>query len=196
MSSTVKNILIVVGVLLLIGIFFISPYNTMVSKDETVKKYWNNVETQYQRRYELIPNLINTVKGVANFERGVLEAVTQARSSVGSMKIDPNNLTPENIQKFEAAQSQMSSALSRLLVVSEQYPQLRATESFRDLQAQLEGTENRIGKARDDFNGSIQEYNTYIRKFPNNITAGLFGFAQKEGFKSEKGAEKAPKVQF
>ncbi len=168
----------------------------MVSKDETVKKYWNNVETQYQRRYELIPNLINTVKGVANFERGVLEAVTQARSSVGSMKIDPNNLTPENIQKFEAAQSQMSSALSRLLVVSEQYPQLRATESFRDLQAQLEGTENRIGKARDDFNGAIQEYNTYIRKFPNNITAGLFGFAQKEGFKSEKGAEKAPKVQF
>ncbi|MBK9212181.1 MAG: LemA family protein [Saprospiraceae bacterium] len=196
MSSTVKNILIVVGVLLLIGIFFVSPYNTMVSKDETVKKYWNNVETQYQRRYELIPNLINTVKGVANFERGVLEAVTQARSSVGSMKIDPNNLTPENIQKFEAAQSQMSSALSRLLVVSEQYPQLRATESFRDLQAQLEGTENRIGKARDDFNGAIQEYNTYIRKFPNNITAGLFGFAQKEGFKSEKGAEKAPKVQF
>ncbi|MDB5197044.1 MAG: LemA family protein [Flaviaesturariibacter sp.] len=171
-------------------------YNGLVTTDESVKKSWNNVQTQYQRRADLIPNLVNTVKGEANFERGTLNDVINARARATSMQVSPENLTPENIQKFQAAQSQLSGALSRLLVTVEQYPNLRANDAFRNLQTQLEGTENRIGTARNDFNEQVQIYNTQVRKFPVNMFASMTGFHPREGFKADEGAQRAPSVNF
>ena len=164
--------------------------------DEDVKAKWGAVESQYQRRADLIPNLVATVKGVANFEKSTLVDVTNARARATSIQVDPTKLTPETIQKFQAAQGQLTGALSRLLVASENYPQLRANDNFTALQAQLEGTENRINIARLDFNSAVQEYNSKIRSFPANITAKMFGFTEKGYFQADAGASKVPTVQF
>jgi LemA protein len=171
-------------------------YNTMVQKQEAVEGKWSDVETQYQRRNDLIPNLVNTVKGYADFEQQTLTQVIEARSKATSMNINADNLTEENLQQFQQAQNQLSGALSRLMVVVERYPDLKANENFRDLQAQLEGTENRIALARKNFNEAVQDYNAYIRKFPNNMIAGIFDFEKKAYFKSTEGAETAPQVSF
>jgi len=191
-----KTVLVIVGVLVLFTALSSCGYNNLVKLDEDVKAKWNQVETQYQRRADLIPNLVNTVKGAAKFEQTTLTQVTEARAKATQVTIDPDKLTPENIEKYQAAQGQVSQALGRLLMVTENYPELKATEQFRDVSAELAGTENRIGVARKDFNESVQTYNVKVRSFPNNITAGLFGFSQKAGFKAEAGAEKAPKVEF
>jgi LemA protein len=195
--STKNLTLIVVAVLiLLLGGCGCSGYNNMVKLDETVKSQWGNVQSEYQRRSDLIPNLVNTVKGAANFEQQTLVQVMQARAQATAVKIDANNLTPDKIAQFQQAQGQVSSSLSRLLVSVEKYPDLTATQNFRDLQAQLEGTENRIKVARNDFNGVVQDYNSAIRRFPNNIFAGMFGFAAKGYFQGEPGSDKAPDVKF
>jgi len=168
----------------------------MVNLDENVKNKWNNVQSDYQRRADLIPNLVSTVKGAANFEQTTLTQVIEARAKATSVNINADNLTPEKVQQFQQAQGQLSSSLSKLLVVAEQYPQLQATQNFRDLQTQLEGTENRIKVSRNDFNTAVQDYNATARRFPNNIFAGMFGFKVKQGFTADAGSEKAPKVQF
>ena len=171
-------------------------YNSMVQMDENVKAKWGAVESQYQRRADLIPNLVNTVKGVANFEKSTLVDVTEARAKATAITVDPTKLTPETIQKYQAAQGQLSTALGRLLVASENYPQLRANDNFTALQTQLEGTENRINVARLDFNQAVQDYNSKIRSFPANITAKMFGFTEKGYFQADAGDNKAPTVQF
>ena len=168
----------------------------MVKLDETVKNKWANVESDYQRRSDLIPNLVNTVKGEANFEQTTLQNVISARASATQVKLDANDLSPEKIQQYQAAQGQLSQALGKLLMVTENYPNLRANDAFRGLQTQLEGTENRIKVARNDFNDAVAAYNVKARTFPNNIFAGMFGFKTKEGFKAEAGSEKAPEVKF
>jgi len=168
----------------------------MVQMDENVKAKWGAVESQYQRRADLIPNLVATVKGVANFEQSTLVAVTEARAKATSIQVDPTKLTPETIQKYQAAQGQLSTALGRLLVASENYPELKANENFTALQVQLEGTENRINVARLDFNQAVQDYNSKIRSFPANITAKMFGFTEKGYFQAEPGANKVPTVKF
>ena len=186
------------AILLVVGVMSLSScsYNSMVQLDENVKGKWGQVQTQYQRRADLIPNLVETVKGAANFEKSTLTAVIEARAKATSVQVDPTKLTPESIQAFQAAQGQLSSALGRLLAVSEAYPQLRANESFMGLQAQLEGTENRITVARKDFNDAVQQFNTKIRSFPANITAKMFGFSEKGYFQAEAGSDKAPTVKF
>jgi LemA protein len=171
-------------------------YNSMVKMDENVKTKWAAVQSQYQRRSDLIPNLVNTVKGAADFEKGTLTAVVEARAKATSVQVDPTKLTPESIKAFQAAQGELSTALGRLLSVTENYPNLKTNENFLGLQAQIEGTENRIQVARQDFNTSVQDFNTKIRSFPANITAKMFGFSEKGYFTAEPGAEKAPKVQF
>jgi LemA protein len=171
-------------------------YNSMVKMDENVKGKWGEVQTQYQRRTDLIPNLVATVKGQANFEQKTLTDVTEARAKATSIQVDPTKLTPETVQKFQQAQGQLSTALGRLMVASENYPNLRSNDAFNTLQAQLEGTENRISIARKDFNEAVQDYNSKIRSFPANITAKMFGFTEKGYFAAEAGADKAPKVQF
>jgi LemA protein len=186
------------AILVLMAVMNLSScsYNSMVQMDEDVKAKWGAVESQYQRRADLIPNLVATVKGVANFEKSTLVDVTEARAKATSIQVDPTKLTPETIQKYQAAQGQLSTALGRLLVASENYPQLKANENFTALQAQLEGTENRINVARLDFNSSVQAYNSKIRSFPANITAKMFGFTEKGYFQAEAGANKVPTVQF
>ena len=171
-------------------------YNSMVKMDENVKTKWAAVQSQYQRRSDLIPNLVNTVKGAANFEKSTLTAVVEARAKATAVQVDPTKLTPESIKAFQAAQGELSSALGRLLVVTENYPNLKTNENFLGLQAQIEGTENRIQVARQDFNTSVQDFNTKIRSFPANITAKMFGFSEKGYFTAEPGSDKAPKVQF
>lgn len=189
-------LLAVVGVLLLLVFNGCGSYNSMVSKQEATTSAWSQVENVYQRRLDLIPNLVNTVKGVANFEQKTLTDVIEARASATQIKVDASNLSPEQIQKFQASQGQLSQALGRLMVVSEQYPQLRATENFRDLMSQLEGTENRITVERQKFNDIVKDYNTYIRKFPQVLYAGMLGFDKKGYFEATAGAEKAPEVNF
>ncbi|MEJ8803756.1 LemA family protein [Pontibacter sp. H249] len=171
-------------------------YNTMVQKDETVEAAWANVQNSYQRRADLVPNLVNTVKGAANFEQETLTRVIEARAKATSVNISPDNLTPENIQRFQQAQGELSGALSRLLVTVEKYPELKANQNFLELQAQLEGTENRISVERRKFNEAVQDYNTTVRSFPNNVMAGIFGFERKGHFQAEAGAEQAPTVEF
>lgn len=188
-------IVVVVAIVLLIS-WGTGIYNKIVSQEEGVNQAWANVENVYQRRLDLIPNLVNTVKGVANFEQSTLTAVIEARAKATSVQINPKNLDEGSLQKFQEAQNGVSSALGRLMVVMEQYPQLKATQNFSELQAQLEGTENRITVERMKFNESAQAYNTYIRKFPASIFAGMFGFEKKAYFEADKGAEKAPQVQF
>ncbi len=183
----------VVGIILLWGV---AGYNSLVSMDEGVQGKWANVETQYQRRADLIPNLVNIVKGYAAHEKSTLENVVKARSEATSVKIDPENLTPEKMEQYQKAQGNVSAALGKLLMVAENYPQLKANENFLELQSQLEGTENRITVARKDFNDAAKEYNTAIRRFPKSILAGMFGFDKKAYFEAESGAEKAPEVKF
>ncbi|MFD1186593.1 LemA family protein [Pontibacter rugosus] len=171
-------------------------YNTMVQKDEQVEAQWANVQNSYQRRADLVPNLVNTVKGAANFEKETLTQVIEARAKATSVNISPDNLTPENIQKFQAAQGELSGALSRLLVSVERYPELKANQNFLELQAQLEGTENRISVERRKFNETVQDYNSYIRSFPRNFIAGWFDFDKKGYFEADAGAQTAPTVEF
>lgn len=193
-----KNLtLIVIAVLLIfLGGCGCKGYNGLVQQDETVKKAWNNVQSDYQRRADLIPNLVSTVKGEANFEQTTLTNVIQARASATQIKLDAKDLSPEKIKEFQAAQGQLSQALGKLMMITENYPTLRANEAFRGLQAQLEGTENRIKVSRNDFNAAVADYNIKARSFPMNILAGLTGFKTKEGFQAEAGSEKAPEVKF
>ncbi|MCE5344693.1 MAG: LemA family protein [Bacteroidales bacterium] len=184
--------LIVLGIVL----WGTKAYNGMVTMSEGVTSQWGNVETQYQRRSDLIPNFVNTVKGAANFEQTTLTQVIEARAKATSVTIDPTKMTSENMQQFQQAQGQVSSALSRLMVVVEQYPELKATQNFRDLQVELEGTENRISVERRKFNDVARVFNTYIKRFPQNFIAGMFGFQAKPYFDSVEGAEKAPEVKF
>lgn len=171
-------------------------YNGMVSRDEAVKAQWGNVQNAYQRRADLIPNLVNTVKGAANFEQSTLTGVIEARAKATSVQLNADQLTPENIQKFQAAQSQLSAGLGRLLAVSENYPELKANANFQELQAQIEGTENRINVERNKFNNMTNDYNGFIRQFPNNLFAGVFGFSAKGYFEADAASQKAPTVQF
>jgi len=195
--STRNIVLIVIGgLILLLGGCGCSGYNGLVQMDQNVKGKWANVESDYQRRSDLIPNLVNTVKGAADFEKSTLEAVVNARAQATQTKIDVTNLSPEKVAEFQRAQSQLSGAIGRLLVTMEKYPELKATDAFRDLQAQLEGTENRIKVSRNDFNSAVQEYNTSVKKFPMVLFSGMFGFKEKGFFAAEAGAEKAPTVDF
>jgi len=196
MSKTLKTVLIIVGIVIVLAAMFVKPYNKMVQKDEECSKAWANVENAYQRRMDLIPNLVKTVQGAADYEKGTLEAVINARAKATSVQVDPSNLTEESIAQFQAAQDQLSSALSRLMVVVERYPELKATKEFEDLMKSLEGTENRIANARKQFNETVNDYNSYIRRFPNNIIAGMFNFDKKGYFKATEGADKAPDVEF
>ena len=196
MSTGKISLIVILAAILLLGGCGCGQYNGLVTQDEAVKKSWNNVQSDYQRRADLIPNLVATVKGEANFEQTTLTKVIEARASATQIKVDIKDLTPEKLQQFQAAQGQLSQALGRLMVVSEQYPNLRANDAFRGLQAQLEGTENRIKVARNDFNEAVQGYNTQVRKFPTVLFAGMMGFKTREGFAAEAGAEKAPDVKF
>jgi LemA protein len=187
-------ILLVIAIMVLWGI---NAYNNLVTLNEAVNQSWSQVQNQYQRRADLIPNLVNTVKGYANFERGVLTDVTEARAKVSQMNVTPEVLNdPQSFQKFQQLQGQLSGALSRLLVTVENYPDLKANENFLQLQAQLEGTENRIAVERRRFNETVQSYNTTIKRFPNSTFAAVFGFQQKQYFQATPGAETPPKVQF
>jgi LemA protein len=192
--------LVVAGVLVVIIIGIVSwgtgIYNNMVTMNESVTSQWGNVETQYQRRSDLIPNFVNTVKGAADFEQTTLTQVIEARARATSVTIDPANMTEANMQQFQQAQGEVSSALSRLMVVVEKYPELRATQNFRDLQIELEGTENRIAVERRKFNDVARTYNTYIRRFPQRFLSGLFGFESKPYFEATEGSERAPVVEF
>ncbi|MBO5465842.1 MAG: LemA family protein [Prevotella sp.] len=190
------GLVITLAIVAVIVIWGVSGYNGLVSMDEGVQNKWADVETQYQRRADLIPNLVNTVKGYAAHEKETLEGVVKARSEATSVKIDPENMTAEQMAQYQKAQNGVSSALSKLLLVVEKYPDLKGNQNFLELQSQLEGTENRITVARRDFNGAAKEYNTAIRKFPKNILAGMFGFEKKAYFEAQEGAEKAPEVQF
>ncbi len=196
MKRSIIILLAIGGLLLLLVLNGCGSYNNMVNKQETVSSGWAQVENVYQRRSDLIPNLVSTVKGVANFEKETLTDVINARASATQIKVDASTLTPEQISKFQASQGQLSQALGRLMVVSEQYPQLRATENFKELQSQLEGTENRIAVERGRFNEVVKDYNSYIRKFPQVLYAGIFGFDKKGYFEADAGADKAPKVDF
>ncbi len=190
------GILILLVVLVIVGFMGCNGYNGLVKQDESVKKAWNNVQTEYQNRADLVGNLVNTVKGAANFEQKTLTDVVEARAKATSVNINADNLTPEKIAEFQAAQGQLSGSLSRLLATVEAYPTLKATENFTKLQGQLEGIENNIKNSRKIFNDEINLYNTKVRSFPMNILGGIFGFKQKEGFKADAGAEKAPEVKF
>lgn len=191
-----KSTIALIIVAVIAVVWGISVYNGLVSKDEGVSKAWANVETQYQRRADLIPNLVNTVKGYAQHEENTFKEITEARAKVSSIQIDPTNLTEEELQRFQAAQGEITSALGKLIAVAENYPELKANESFQELQTQLEGTENRIQKSRAEFNEVVQEYNVAVRRFPANIVAGIGGFDKKANFKADEGSEKAPEVQF
>ena len=190
------GLLVVLGVLLILVFWGCSGYNGLVKQDENVKKAWNNVQTEYQNRSDLVGNLVNTVKGAANFEQNTLVQLVEARAKATSVNIKADELTPENIAKFQAAQGQMSGALSRLLAVVENYPDLKATQNFTQLQGQLESIENKIKNSRKEFNEAINTYNTKVRSFPMNILGGMFGFHAKEGFKADEGAEKKVDVNF
>jgi LemA protein len=195
-----RGCLIIVIVLVFIGILLFSwgsrVYNGMVTLQESVTSQWGNVETQYQRRADLIPNFVNTVKGAAEFEQTTLTQVIEARAKATQVRVDPENMTSAAMQQFQQAQGELSSALGRLMVVVEKYPELRATQNFRDLQVELEGTENRISVERRNFNEVARSYNTYIRRFPQNFFAGMFGFDSKPYFEAQEGTERAPEVKF
>ena len=189
--------LIVLGVIALALFGWVkNSYNGLVSQQENVEKAWGNVENQYQRRADLIPNLVETVKGYAKHEQETLEGVIEARANATKVTIDPTNMSPEDLKKYQAAQGEVGSALSRLIAVAENYPDLKANQNFLDLQSQLEGTENLITVARNDFNEAARTYNTQRRTFPTNIIASIFNFGDKPYFQAQEGADKAPKVDF
>ena len=185
-----------IGVVAVVAIFFYATYNGFVNREEGLKSAWSNVETQYQRRADLIPNLVNTVKGYAAHETQTLNEVTEARARATSINLSADDLTPERLAQFQRAQAEVRSALGRLSAVSESYPDLKANQNFLELQAQLEGTENRIAVARKDFNAAAQQYNVSVRRFPANLVARMFGFGQKPYFESAEGAAAAPQVTF
>ena len=188
---------VVLIVVILVAVFWGARiYNGFVNSDEIVSNAWAKVESDYQRRADLIPNLVETVKGYAAHEKETYQAVVEARANATKIQLNVDELTEENLQKFQAAQSELNSALSRLIAVSENYPELKANENFLELQAQLEGTENRIKESRNAFNDAVKDYNVTIRKFPNNIVAGIMGFDKKVGFKAAEGSDKAPTVDF
>ena len=191
-----KGLIITIVVIVLVALWGILSYNGLVEMDEKVSNQWANVETQYQRRSDLIPNLVNTVKGYAKHESQTLEAVMAARSQATQVKIDPSNCTPQQLAAYQKAQGDVTTALGKLLAITENYPDLKANQNFLELQSQLEGTENRINVARKDFNDTAKKYNTSLRRFPRNIVASMFGFEKRNYFEAEAGAEKAPKVEF
>lgn len=191
-----KSTIIILAVVAIVAIWGITGYNGMVKADEAVSTAWSNVENQYQRRADLIPNLVNTVKGYAAHEKETLDAVISARTRATQVTVDADNLTPEKLQEFQKAQGEVGSALGRLLAITEAYPELKANQNFLELQAQLEGTENRISVERRNFNDVAKNYNTSIRTFPRNLLAGMFGFEKRPYFEAQEGAEKAPEVQF
>lgn len=191
-----KGLLVALGIIVLLVLIGGCGYNGMNIAQKEAQQKWADVQSSYQRRSDLIPNLVATVKGVANFETTTLTQVIQARANATAIKVDPKDLTPEKLKEFQATQGQLSQALGRLMVVSEQYPQLKANESFRQLQDQLEGTENRIKVSRDAYNEAVKNYNIKVTSFPNNLLAGLFGFKEMAMFQAEQGAQTAPKVQF
>ncbi len=195
MKTLSKSVIVIILLVLLVFIG-VGRYNRLVSKDEIVNQSWAQVENVYQRRADLIPNLVNTVKGVASFEKETLTQVIEARSKATSVNINPENLSPEAVSQFEASQGALTSALSRLMVVVERYPELKANQNFLELQAQLEGTENRIAVERKRFNDAVMDFNKSIRTFPGNIYASMFGFEKKGYFTATEGAEKAPEVKF
>ncbi len=186
----------IVAIIFLLYVTIGNFYNNTITYQENAKTSWSKVESAYQRRADLIPNLVNTVKGYAKHEKETLEAVIKARATATQTKIDPTNITPEQLAKYQQAQQGLSGALSRLLVTVEKYPELKADKHFAELQSQLEGTENRIKVERDRYNDAVNKYNIHIKKFPGNLVAGMFGFKEMARFQSEKGAEKAPEVQF
>ena len=191
-----KTWIIIIAVIAVIAVYGISSYNSMVSQEEAVGTAWSNVENQYQRRADLIPNLVNTVKGYAAHEKETFDAVVSARAKATQTTVNIDDLTPEKMEAYQRAQGEVGSALSRLLAVTENYPDLKANENFQTLQAQLEGTENRISVERRNFNNVAREYNTAIRRFPKNIFAGFFGFEKRPYFEAQEGAEQAPEVKF
>lgn len=191
-----KTWIIIIAVIAVIAVYGISSYNSMVSQEEAVGTAWSNVENQYQRRADLIPNLVNTVKGYAAHEKETFDAVVSARAKATQTTVSIDDLTPEKMEAYQRAQGEVGSALSRLLAVTENYPDLKANENFQTLQAQLEGTENRISVERRNFNNVAREYNTSIRRFPKNIFAGMFGFEKRPYFEAQEGTEQAPEVKF
>ncbi|MBO4724714.1 MAG: LemA family protein [Bacteroidaceae bacterium] len=191
-----KSTWIIIAVIAVIVIWAISINNRMVGMEEDVNKSWGNVENVYQRRADLIPNLVNTVKGYAEHETSTFEAVVNARAKATSISVNPENMTADQLKEFQKAQNEVSGALGRLIAISESYPELKANENFKELQAQLEGTENRIAVERKNFNESSANFNKFIRKFPQSIIAGIRGFEKKPYFEAEEGANKAPKVEF
>ena len=191
-----KSIIIIIAVVAVIVIWAVSMYNGLVTMDESVNSQWANVETQYQRRADLIPNLVNTVKGDASHEKETLEGVVEARSKATQMQVNANDLTPEKLAEYQKAQGAVTSALGKLLAITENYPDLKANQNFLELQAQLEGTENRINVARTNFNNAAQAYNTAIRRFPKSLFASMFGFDKHAYFEAAEGTETAPTVSF
>ncbi|MBU3676656.1 MAG: LemA family protein [Chitinophagaceae bacterium] len=191
-----KKILIAIGVVLVLGFWIASRYNSLVPLDEQVNKSWANVQNQYQRRSDLIPNLVNTVKGAANFEQKTLTEVIEARAKATQMQVNLDDITPEKLQQLQAAQGQLAQAMGRLMMITENYPELKATANFADLQSQLEGSENRIASARKDYNEAVMEYNSRVRSFPVNLIAGMFNLKTRTPFEAAPEAQKAPNVQF
>ncbi|PQJ12833.1 LemA family protein [Flavipsychrobacter stenotrophus] len=191
-----KGLYIFLGIVVMLVLMGGCSYNGMNSSRVVVDQKWADVQSSYQRRSDLIPNLVEVVKGVADFEKTTLTQVIEARASASSIKVDPKDLTPEKLKEFQASQGQLSQALGRLMVVSEQYPQLKANENFKQLQDQLEGTENRIKTARDAFNEAVTGYNIQVTSFPKNLLAGMFGFKERAMFQADPAAQSAPKVKF
>jgi LemA protein len=196
MSKSTITLIVIGAVVLLLGFMGCGGYNGMVTKDQEAKSAWAKVQSQYQRRMDLIPNLVSTVKGYAEFEKSTLTAVIEARASATKMTVNADDLSPEKIKQFQASQGQLSAALGRLMVVSEQYPNLKANDQFISLQAELSGTENRIAVARNDFNDAVQSFNSTIKSFPAVLFSSLFGFKEKGYFEADAAAEKAPSVKF
>ena len=191
-----KSLIAIIAAVVIIGGWAASAYNSMVQEQEKATTALANVQSTYQRRADLIPNLVEVVKGYAAHEKETFESVVAARSKATSINLDPENMTPEKLKEFQQAQGELGAALGRLIAIQENYPELKANENFRDLQVQLEGTENRINEARNKFNAVVQQYNVVIRSFPKNLLAGMFGFSQMTKFEAEAGAEKAPQVKF
>lgn len=196
-KSKTKIVLAIVGVVvLLLAIVSVQSYNGLVSKEEQVSKTWSDVQAQYQRRADLVPNLVATVKGYAQHEQETFQSVVDARAKATQLKVDAEDLTPERMREIQAAQGELSSALGRLMAIAENYPQLKASENFSELQAQLEGTENRINESRQLYNAAVKTYNVSVRRFPSNIFASMFGFEKKSAFEAESSAATAPTVEF
>lgn len=191
-----KSTIGIIAAVVIVALWASSAYNSMVGEQEKATTAFANVQSAYQRRADLIPNLVEVVKGYASHEKETLEGVVNARAKATQVTIDPSNMTPEKLKEYQQAQGELGAALGKLIAIQENYPDLKANENFRDLQVQLEGTENRINEARNTFNGVVQNYNTYIRKFPKNILAGIFGFNTMDKFQTDAGAEKAPQVKF